>query len=142
MQDESVVFAFLWVVKQIFTVVRIEFFDEVFSNVPFIEELFRNEMLLLEEPYEDETGDETDAALVVEFVIVCIRCKVVGETYNLYSPSIPIAEFGIELLGEQVAGEHLHPVLVKLFVVWIGLVTNRCQNVNVSTMRIQAVDAA
>ena len=111
-------------------------------DVSFIKEFFWDKMFLFKEPDEDETGNETDATLVVELVIICVSCKVVRETGHLHCPGIPVTKFGVELLGEQVAGEHFHPMLVQFLIVRIGLVTNRGQYVNVPPMGIQAVDAA
>ena len=71
---------------------RIKLFDEVFFDVPLVEELLWDEVLLFEEPHEYETGDKTDATLVVELVIVRVGGKVVRETCHLHCPGIPVAE--------------------------------------------------
>lgn len=99
-------------------------------------------MFLFEEPDEDEARNQADAALVVELVIICVSCKVIRETGHLHCPGIPVTKLGVELLGEQVAGEYFHPMLVQFLIVRIGLVANRGQDVYVSPMGIQAVDAA
>ena len=91
---------------------RIKLFYEVFLDVLLIEELLWDKMFLLEEPYEDETCDETDATLMVELVIVCIGSEVVVEACHLNSPCIPVGQFAIELLCEQFAGEHLYPMFI------------------------------
>ena len=99
-------------------------------------------MLLFQEPNEDKTGDEAYATLVIEFLVIIRSVQVVGESDHLYGPSIPVTKLRIELLGKQFAGEHLHPMLVKLFKGWISFVANAFQNVDMSTMGMLAVDVA
>ena len=57
-------------------------------------------------------------------------------------PCIPVGKFAIELLGQQFAGEHLHPMLVKFVEGGIGFVADGVQNVDVPTVRVLTVDVA
>ena len=125
LQDKPIVLAFLWIIKQILTVMWIKLLNEVFFDVSFVEELLRNKMLLFEEPHENETCNETDTTFMIKLLVVRIGCKVVREACHLYSPGIPVTEFRIELLSKQVAGEYLHPMFIQFLIVRICLVADR-----------------
>ena len=80
---------------------RIKVLNQIICNVLFIKEFIRNKVPLLQEPHEDQTGNQTDGTLVVELIVVSVVIKVIGETYNLNGPRIPVAQLLIEFFGKH-----------------------------------------
>ena len=80
---------------------------EHFGEVGGVEESLGDEVLFLEEPAEDETGEEADEAGGVALLLVGFQ---IGREFDLRErPKIPVGEFFVEPLVEQLDVEDFLP---------------------------------
>ena len=80
---------------------------EELGEVGGVEELFRDQVLFLEEPAEDEAGEQADEAGGAAFL--GIGFEVGGELDLGERPEIPVGEFAVEAGVEQLDVENLLP---------------------------------
>ena len=142
LQYQPVIFTFLRIVQKTLAVVWVEVLYKMLPNVILIKEFIWNQMLLLQEPDENQTGNQSDASLMIESLVILIGTQIVRETSHLHRPSIPIAQFTIKFLGKQLVGEHHHPMLVQLLKRSTNLVTQSLQDIKMSTVWMLAIDIA
>jgi hypothetical protein len=89
----------------------IESFEE-FGEGVLVEEFFRDEVVLfLEEPAEDESGEQADESGGAPFLVVLF--EIVREIDLLERPEIPVGEFLVEAVVEQLDVEDLLPGSVE-----------------------------
>ena len=74
-------------------------------NVIHVEELVGYQMTLFDEPDKDKACDEAYHCLGIVPFIVGFCLKVVGETHNLDSPSMPVGKFLIKSLCQYLDRE-------------------------------------
>ena len=74
---------------------------QIICDISFIKKLIRHKMALFQEPDKNQAGNQADGTLIVELVIIHLVVKVVRETYDFNSPSIPVAQFLIEFFGKH-----------------------------------------
>lgn len=71
-------------------------------------------MLLFEEPYENQSGDQSDSAFSIELVVVSRGVQFVGETDLVDGPGVPVGQLLIEGLGQYLDRETTNQVLFIL----------------------------
>lgn len=111
------------------------------SQVRFGKEFFGDKALLLEEPAENESSEQTNQASGTSFFVVLLD---VGRKIDLRQcPEIPVGEFPVEALVEELDIEDLFPRCVKLIKVLYDatafgqlLQRERRQDVQVAWMRL------
>ena len=64
-------------------------------------------MTLLQEPYKHQTSNQADGALVVVFLIIRFVFNIIRELNLCDCPSIPVAQFAIEVIGQNLNRETL-----------------------------------
>ena len=71
-------------------------------------------MLLFEEPYENQSGDQSDGAFGIELVIVGRVVQFIGETDYVDSPGVPVGQLLVEGLGQYFDREPTNQILFIL----------------------------
>lgn len=84
---------------------RIKVLNQIIGNILLVEELIRYKMALLQKPHENQTGNQTDCALVVILVIIRLVIKVIRKAYDFNYPSIPVTKFLIEFFCKNLNRE-------------------------------------
>ena len=71
-------------------------------------------MLLFEEPYENQSSDQSDSAFGIELVVIGRVVQFIGETNHLDSPGVPVGQLLVEGFGQHLDGETINQVLFIL----------------------------